>query len=72
MVMPTVNRYLGDTRRKSRSFARRRWLFLAGLAWALGTAGQVIACNVDTSPELMTRLKPNCSVGELLVSDMHH
>lgn len=48
MVMPMVNQYLGDVHRKFRIFARRWWLLLSGLPWALGTADQVINCNADT------------------------
>lgn len=40
-------------------------MLLAGLPWALGTAGQVINCDVDTSPELITFLKPSYPVGRV-------
>lgn len=46
-----VHHYLCDMCRKRRSFVRGWWLLLAGRLWPLGTAGQVINCSVNTSPD---------------------
>jgi len=43
MVTPMVNQYLGDAHRKFGSFARRWWLLLAALPWALGSPSHAVS-----------------------------